>query len=535
MRLSTDKILTTMMEKYKNDFEQWCRDCVVITDKESGEEIPFVLNAPQRRVLAELEAMRKGGKPIRLIMLKARQWGGSTLIQTYMAWIQLVRRRGWSSVICGHVKDASANIQGLYSRLLRDYPKELKTGNPKDWQFAPYEKSRNISYIASRDCRVAVATALSPDSVRGGNYAMAHLSEVAFWGDGDWSAAQKIVRSIAGSIVRKPDTLIVMESTANGENNYFYYEWQRAVAGESDKVPIFVPWHEIEIYARHVDESERESLLEQFDEYEHNLLDEGVSIEHVAWYHDKRKEYITHSQMMAEYPSTPQEAFLTTTRKLFTKEEIESIGVIETDVGDMAPHQMNHNRIIVVYPTDKVNILVEAYEKEGEIHFLTDKMLSPMPLRGIVSVVQERILRQGFIGIMHNPADESPHSAWICSTVERLGLPLYTDDNDNNIIELTKQTTSEIIDCYIEAVQTKKLVESSPLLVKNLASLNYPPTTLLYHSNELINTELRFSMPKVKAYERFAGSVLLAHAMAVYLLMQNIDDKRLDINDFIDY
>lgn len=136
-----------MMEKYKNDFEQWCRDCVFITDKESGEEIPFVLNAPQRRVLAELEAMRKGGKPIRLIMLKARQWGGSTLIQTYMAWIQLVRRRGWSSVICGHVKDASANIQGLYSRLLRDYPKELKTGNPKDWQFAPYEKSRNISYM----------------------------------------------------------------------------------------------------------------------------------------------------------------------------------------------------------------------------------------------------------------------------------------------------------------------------------------------------------------------------------------------------
>ena len=169
------------MNKYYNDFELWCKECVTITDKLSGQQIPFTLNAPQRRVLKTMEQQRLSGKPIRLIMLKARQWGGSTLVQTYMAWMQLVRHTGWNSLICAHVKDASANIRGMYSRLLRQYPSELKEGNTKEWSFVPFEKSINISHIPARDCQVAIATAQSPDGVRGGNYSMAHLSEVAFW------------------------------------------------------------------------------------------------------------------------------------------------------------------------------------------------------------------------------------------------------------------------------------------------------------------------------------------------------------------
>ena len=101
------------MNRYYEDFELWCRECVTITDKLTGRPIPFTLNAPQRRVLAVLEQQRQAHRPLRLILLKARQWGGSTLVQVYMAWMQLVRRTGWNSLICGHVKDASANIRGM--------------------------------------------------------------------------------------------------------------------------------------------------------------------------------------------------------------------------------------------------------------------------------------------------------------------------------------------------------------------------------------------------------------------------------------
>jgi len=302
---------THAMSRYMEDFGLWCAECVCVNDKLTGAVIPFRLNAPQRRVASLLEGQRRAGKPIRMILLKARQWGGSTLVQVYMAWMQLIRHRGWNSLICGHVKDASANIRGMYSLLLRNYPDALKGGEAKGFTFSPFEGSRNINIIEARECRVTLASALAANSVRGGNYQMAHLSEVAFWGDGDPATAERTVRSIAGSVALEPETLLVMESTADGEDNFFHEEWARAVAGKSDKMPVFVPWHEIEIYRRaFASEQERRELAAEMDDYERNLLTyDGVELEAVNWYHHKRKEYGTHEQMMAEYPTTPDEAF----------------------------------------------------------------------------------------------------------------------------------------------------------------------------------------------------------------------------------
>lgn len=61
------------------DFEFWAASCVSIHDKLHGGYIPFVLNRPQRRVLAVIEEDRLACRPLRLILLKARQWGGSAL------------------------------------------------------------------------------------------------------------------------------------------------------------------------------------------------------------------------------------------------------------------------------------------------------------------------------------------------------------------------------------------------------------------------------------------------------------------------
>ncbi len=71
--------------RFRYDFPFWAVSCVVITDKMTSADIPFRLNRPQRRLVGLLEAERRAGRPLRLIMLKARQWGGSTLIQIYFA------------------------------------------------------------------------------------------------------------------------------------------------------------------------------------------------------------------------------------------------------------------------------------------------------------------------------------------------------------------------------------------------------------------------------------------------------------------
>ena len=300
--------------RLRHDFEYWAATCATIKDKLSGQNIRLVLNAPQRRLLAVMEQQRLAGRPIRVILLKARQWGGSTLVQMYMAWFQLVLHTGWNSVICGHKHNTSRAIKQMYRLLLRNYPEDLKDEH-EQLKFANYEGSRDVQQLGGRDCLVICGSSRSEDAVRGFNLAMAHLTEVAFWASSAMHDPEDVMRSVLGTVLAEPDTIVVLESTANGVGNFFHNEWLRAQSGHSDKVAVFVPWHEIELYRQTV--ADPAALWASLDEYERRLWDEGCTLEQLAWYHSKRKEYGTHTQMMEEFPSNDIEAFSNTGNCVF--------------------------------------------------------------------------------------------------------------------------------------------------------------------------------------------------------------------------
>ena len=300
--------------RIRHDFEYWAATCATIKDKLSGQNIRLVLNAPQRRLLAVLEQQRLAGRPIRVILLKARQWGGSTLVQMYMAWFQLVLHTGWNSVICGHKHNTSRAIKQMYRLLLRNYPDDLKD-EQEQLKFANYEGSRDVQQLGGRDCLVICGSSRSEDAVRGFNLAMAHLTEVAFWASSAMHDPEDVMRSVLGTVLAEPNTIVVLESTANGVGNFFHNEWLRAQSGHSDKVAVFVPWHEIELYRQTV--ADPAALWASLDEYERRLWDEGCTLEQLAWYHSKRKEYGTHTQMMEEFPSNDIEAFSNTGNCVF--------------------------------------------------------------------------------------------------------------------------------------------------------------------------------------------------------------------------
>lgn len=312
--------------RFRHDFEYWCFRCIRITDKDTMLEIPFTLNAPQRRLVMAIEAERRAGHPLRLIMLKARQWGGSTLVQVYFAWIQIIHRRGWNSLICAHVKDSAANIRAMYARLLAGYPEqywEEAKGRP---ELRPFERMTNTRFIPGRDCRVTVCSAEAQEAARGIDCAMAHLSEVAFWKDSLRHTPEDMIRSVTSGIQRKPLSFVALESTANGTGNYFHREWLRAVSPKgSDKVPFFVPWFEIDLYSEPVPDAD--ALWAELDDYERRLFldNEGCTLEGIAWYHHKRREYQDHRSMMAEYPSTPAEAFSATDTGVFAPAHVERL------------------------------------------------------------------------------------------------------------------------------------------------------------------------------------------------------------------
>lgn len=106
----------------RNDFPFWAILYVIIKDKLSGLRIHFKLNAPQRKLVELFETMRLSGVPIRVVLLKARQWGGSTVTQLYMAWIQLCLTKGRNSAIIAHQLKASYGVRNMFKRMAAEYP-----------------------------------------------------------------------------------------------------------------------------------------------------------------------------------------------------------------------------------------------------------------------------------------------------------------------------------------------------------------------------------------------------------------------------
>ena len=313
-----------MRLRCRHDFEYWCITCVRIKHKTTGRDVPFRLNAPQRHVASLLEEDRLAGRPLRMIMLKARQWGGSTLVQMYMAWIQSVHRRNWHSLICAHVKDTAGQIRGMYTRMLSSYPEGLWDGDEAP-AFKPFERSTNVREITGRGCRVTIASAESQESVRGFDFAMAHLSETAFWPHTPRHSPDDMIRAVCGAVAYEPLTLVVMESTANGVGNYFHREWLRAEKGESDKRAVFVPWHAIEIYRLPVADDEVEGLWASLTDDERRLWQQGLTLEMIHWYHCKAREYQSAAQMHAEFPGDAVEAFTLSGASVFDATRVEEL------------------------------------------------------------------------------------------------------------------------------------------------------------------------------------------------------------------
>ncbi len=317
----TDATLWRLL-RCRHDFEYWCVRCVKIKHKTRDEDTPLVLNAAQRDVVDALERQRAAGRPLRLIVLKARQWGASTLIQAYMAWMQICVHRNWNSLICAHVKDAASAIRGAYTKLLENYPKAYWEGDEEP-EFRPYERAQNIRMIKGRDCRVTIGSSETQDSFRGADYAMAHLSETAFWSATPQRSPEQCVRAVCGAVAYIPDSLIIMESTANGVGNYFHREWLRCKEGRGDKEAVFVPWYRIEMYALRPDDPA--ALAGSLTEYERRLWDLGLDLEQIYWFRMKLREYPSMESFQAEYPTSDIEAFASTGDGIFSAATVEEV------------------------------------------------------------------------------------------------------------------------------------------------------------------------------------------------------------------
>lgn len=321
--------------RVRYDYEYYAVSHQTIQDKETGQWVRFVLNPPQRRLIAELERQRKAGKQIQVMVLKARQMGFSTAVQMYMNWIQMCLRENWNSVVCAHELSQAAKVRSMYEGCLKNMP-PLRG---QKMTYAPYAGTQSTKQVPERGCRITVGTALNPDSVRGEDVKMVHFSEEAYYPTTSMNNPGLLETSIIASIPNVRDTLIVRESTANGVGGFFYDQWQLAKRGETAYTAFFAPWFELPIYEEPIDgdyyvydrpdkvKGDASDFAKTLTDYERSLFENHplCTLENLNWYRAKYNTLTDKSKMKQEFPSDDMEAFLNSGTPVFKTEDVERL------------------------------------------------------------------------------------------------------------------------------------------------------------------------------------------------------------------
>lgn len=325
----------------RHDFPFWAATYAYIKNKGGGGDVLFRLTRPQRRYVEMLEASRLNNQPIRIIMLKARQWGGSTTTQMYMAWLQLCHKVGLNSLIIAHVASASTTIKAMFQKMLDAYPLSMlhrpsETYDASEKKLVSVGMTGNIHRIPQRNCNIQIGTAEKPDSCRSGDHSLVHLSEVGLWKKTEGKSPEDIVQASCSGILLRPYTMIVLESTGKGAGTFFDTEYHAAKKGISQYKHIFVPWFEIEqnslpfrsqqerehfalqLYLNR-DNSNRTSDREEPGRYLWWLFLQGATLEGINWYVNERKGKSSFSVMASENPTTDDEAFAYAGERVFDR------------------------------------------------------------------------------------------------------------------------------------------------------------------------------------------------------------------------
>ncbi len=317
-----DALIAAINQKrIKHDFEYWAYTAIKILNKNTGKEIKFKLNYPQRKLIAELEDMRVAGVPIRIIIAKARQWGGSTLMQIYIMWTQAEHHTNWNSTIVADVESQSLNIRAMYSRAARNYPKYI--GNVTLKNFEGSSKNKMIEETGSV---IYIGSMQKPENIRSADVKAAHLSEIGLWKTTLTKSPKDVIQSILGSVPMLPDTVVALESTAKGVGNYFHNAYKDAKKGINGFQPFFSGWQDNINNTTSCPQEKWQEVYDSFSDYEKFLWNQGATIQGVLWYRAKLKEFEGDTwRMKSEFPTTDKEAFQSTGNRVFPIEHVDAM------------------------------------------------------------------------------------------------------------------------------------------------------------------------------------------------------------------
>lgn len=357
-------------QKLKDDFAHFASRTLHIRTK-SGAIEKLKLNKAQLHIHELVERQREKTGKVRAIILKGRQQGCSTYTEARLYW-RVIHSFGVRAFILTHEEEATRNLFEMAKRF-------HERCNPL---IQPHTAASNAKELVfdKLDSGYKLGTAGNKSTGRSSTIQFFHGSEVAFW-----PHASEHAMGVLQTIPNEPNTEVFLESTANGVGNYFYQQWQLAEAGESDFIPIFIPWFWQEEYQREVPEGT-------------TFTDEEVELgrlyklkpEQLYWRRKKISELSASGidgskAFKQEYPCNAIEAFQTTGEDSFIPTDLvmqarhtEAEGFGPLVIG-VDPARFGDDRTSIVFRQGRNVPYIKSYSKKdtmevaGIVHTLIHK------------------------------------------------------------------------------------------------------------------------------------------------------------------
>lgn len=284
------------IQRICNDFERYCENNLKIKTEE-GEIVPLKFNPIQKVIIKHVMDDLANGRPVRYIILKARKEGVSTLVEALIYWWTATHQNVKSKIVA-HDRDTALELYEMFRRY-------YDNSNPIFKPQTKYNTRTDLTFDNEQGTglksMIDVSSAKDTGTGRGMTITCLHGSEVAKWVDGS-----ELMAGLMQAIPKIPNTMIFLESTANGIGDFFHKTWQAAKAGNSVFKPLFFSWADRPEYSRPCPKGFKLTEEEKDIKDKFRLTDEQM-----YWRRETMKEFADNpKKFYQEYPMTDIEAFL---------------------------------------------------------------------------------------------------------------------------------------------------------------------------------------------------------------------------------
>lgn len=335
MDTSTDEGREAFRKQVRANFRFYSKHVATIQLK-SGKLSKLNWNSAQRRLALTLVNQLVSGKPMMAVIAKARQWGCSTLLTALVSWMML-RQDGYAACLVIHDKKFLSEFREKYRHMLLPGCRVLGIRVVVD--NAEQIRLSNGSHIDF----YAAGTKQTAEKIRSLTYNFAHCTEIPYWYD-----VLKTMGTVTSTVdLTQKGNGICIESTPRSRGDAFHTLYLQAKHGKTGYAPMFVPWHELEVYQTPLSDAECEAVQNYLAgalstsaaahmERELGLIPDkdnrvgrfGLKPQQYVWWCRtfRDKALLSAGNMATEYPDDDETCFLTAGKTVLSGDELKRIG-----------------------------------------------------------------------------------------------------------------------------------------------------------------------------------------------------------------